>query len=579
MPNPLKYGLSLVRGAKELPGKPFYSAVDKAIDSLPNKALPDQFIKEMLKLGAKPQEIIDRKLDVVLGAPIVQRTRTVKLKKPDAKGRTEKEEKYFEVTPSEKGTPSITRQEVENAVNANPPPLVSQIVSAENDYYVRDPITGRIIAEDLSLDDAADEAERIGGDFGSFGTGTKFPEYTLPGGENYREIKLTLPVGENKKFFGPHFTEPNILAHARVSDRVGPNGERILHIEEIQSDWHQKGREKGYGERTKRYEKEYDEYLKDLKQRYQDRLTATYAPGEKDPIKQYEMIPASLMLERDPEKMASVFGESEIDKLRDKFALVYQERSQKKLVPDAPFKKDWHELVLKRLVDDAAKKGYDKVVITPGSQQVKRYEDEFRKSVDRIEFGRSGDRAWVNAYRDGENIFGEDLRPQNGGWVSAQPIEGETRALEEIVGKDIANRFSSGEATTFEGADLTIGGEGMKGFYDLMVPSAINKMYGKYGVKVSPYELSVPKKDQRFGLPTENIGVHSFDITPELRQSVLEKGQPLYQVAPLVPAGAAALGEEEPPQYRKGGKVKVKGLNIDAMSMAVMDKQLRKRHG
>ena len=90
MPNPLKYGLSLIRGAKELPGKPFYSAVDKAIDSLPNKALPDQFIKEMLKLGAKPQEIIDRKLDVVLGAPIVQKTRTVKLKKPGLVARARK---------------------------------------------------------------------------------------------------------------------------------------------------------------------------------------------------------------------------------------------------------------------------------------------------------------------------------------------------------------------------------------------------------------------------------------------------------------------------------------------------------
>jgi hypothetical protein len=40
--------------------------------------------------------------------------------------------------------------------------------------------------------------------------------------------------------------DPNVLAHMRVQDRRGPNGEKILHVEEIQSDWHQEGRKKGY---------------------------------------------------------------------------------------------------------------------------------------------------------------------------------------------------------------------------------------------------------------------------------------------------------------------------------------------
>ena len=39
--------------------------------------------------------------------------------------------------------------------------------------------------------------------------------------------------------------------------------------------------------------------------------------------------------------------------------------------------------------------------------------------------------------------------------------------------------------------------------------------------------------------------VHYMDITPKMRESVLTKGQPLFQAAPVIPAGAAASQQEE----------------------------------
>jgi hypothetical protein len=122
---------------------------------------------------------------------------------------------------------------------------------------------------------------------------TKWSTYTLPGGKDYREVLLTLPqrgieprrdgdsaTGENWRLWdsrkndwlkyadgrlfpsfvsaekarefaakgagefykSSHWDEPNILAHVRFDDRTGPNGEKILHVAEIQSDWHQAGR-------------------------------------------------------------------------------------------------------------------------------------------------------------------------------------------------------------------------------------------------------------------------------------------------------------------------------------------------
>ena len=51
---------------------------------------------------------------------------------------------------------------------------------------------------------------------------------------------------QSKMFMSSHFSEPNILSHVRFNDRTGPDGEKILFLEELQSDWHQEGRKRGY---------------------------------------------------------------------------------------------------------------------------------------------------------------------------------------------------------------------------------------------------------------------------------------------------------------------------------------------
>jgi hypothetical protein len=49
-------------------------------------------------------------------------------------------------------------------------------------------------------------------------------------------------------YTGGHWDEPNVLAHVRMNDRTGPNGEKILFLEEIQSDWMSDIRKKGAGD-------------------------------------------------------------------------------------------------------------------------------------------------------------------------------------------------------------------------------------------------------------------------------------------------------------------------------------------
>lgn len=65
-----------------------------------------------------------------------------------------------------------------------------------------------------------------------------FSRFALPGGEHYTEWLITapnLPV----EYWGEHFELPNIVAHVRTTERMTPEGARLLVLEEIQSDWNQ----------------------------------------------------------------------------------------------------------------------------------------------------------------------------------------------------------------------------------------------------------------------------------------------------------------------------------------------------
>jgi LysM repeat protein len=49
------------------------------------------------------------------------------------------------------------------------------------------------------------------------------------------------------------------------------------------------------------------------------------------------------------------------------------DKEEKKRVPDAPFKKNWQELVMKRMIRHAAEKGYDAIAWTTGEHQFQRW--------------------------------------------------------------------------------------------------------------------------------------------------------------------------------------------------------------
>ena len=68
-----------------------------------------------------------------------------------------------------------------------------------------------------------------------------FSSYAWTGGEAYREWLITLPYYPTSYLSG-HFKVRNVLAHVRCDLREGSDGERVLMLQEVQSDWAQRAR-------------------------------------------------------------------------------------------------------------------------------------------------------------------------------------------------------------------------------------------------------------------------------------------------------------------------------------------------
>lgn len=382
---------------------------------------------------------------------------------------------------------------------------------------------------------------------------TQYKKWQLPGGENYREILLTLPkqslttndiatklfgkemrflsesekdavVAEARKienttpkdYVSSHFEQPNILAHIRVNDRIDADGKKMLLIEELQSDWHQAGREKGYtNPKLQAQTQEKIDALKEEHKRLGQLKELATTEQEKNAISQ------------------------------QRFDLMNQAQELSKVgtsgVPDAPFKDTWHQLALKRALKYAADNGYERVGLTTGAQQAKRY--DLSKQVDEIAVpmvNADGSRSVRIEPTEGSNI---KLMVDSKGVVTGYG-SGSTqfsgKKLDEVLGKEIADKVMNAQASAkFSGLDLQVGGEGMKKYYDEIYPAFLAKQGKKFNAKTGETRIKTGQ-----GIPG-GAPVRYIDISPEMKGGV-SKGQPMFAAAPIAGVGLGAGQQQQP---------------------------------
>lgn len=474
---------------------------------------------------------------------------------------------------------------------------------------------------------------------------TKYHDYQLPGGTNYRELLLRMPeripeqtrkqhqlfkdgqmmaVGDERaadrwrqrdpdadvrvvdipdtrvaadspyvkmNYQSGHWDEPNVLAHVRMNDRDIPGVGRSLHLEEVQSDLHQRGRKEGYrlsSEKTAPMDSEY----RALVHKNADARAIGIEPDPADIARAKEL-------------------EEELIK------------ADKSKIPDFPFKSTWPDLALKRMIREAAEKNYDAISWTPGKAQAERYPETLRQAVSEID--------WHTAPEGGRaNPPGTKFvkaMPRKGGGplsfmvnkdgiiIEASAAQAKGKEIEELFGKDMAKRIMSEGEGNIEAKDFVIGSHGMKAFYDKMLVDKANALGKKYGTRVEVSstnrhysildkngKLYEPNKfsDNEFtreqalehakeiGGTIKEIGqpVLVMKLTPAMKRAALREGYPLFSGAPL-PTGAvqseqerAAGGRVEPTDAQKeAGNYKKDHFTIHGLNIAIENRAGSQRTG
>ena len=309
-------------------------------------------------------------------------------------------------------------------------------------------------------------------------------------------------------FKSTHYDEANILVHLRMNTRTDADGNKVLFLEEVQSDWGQQGKKEGFKDTSEqesiinKSKEKISEYNKSLKKlgllpNSSTSEIAEFKQGKTERTSEINKAIARLEKYKDTVRSNRDWdaANKEIEKYETEKITIRKEilsalngieienekiniaersiENANALTPQAPFVTDtnaWTKLGLKVALKEAVKQGADKISWTTGEQQNDRY--DLSKSVDSISYVDNKDGTYhITVYdkNNSNNVLNETKRAT-------------LKDIEALLGKDIAEKISNSESNKkyFEtlgdkdkgretkvifGEGLKVGGKGMKGFY------------------------------------------------------------------------------------------------------------------
>jgi hypothetical protein len=617
--------------------KGMFSRVDKAVGAMPSQFHPNK-AKSALSSMASKEELDYRKVPEFLNS---FGNKTVK-KEEFIDYLMRNQEPQLKVT--QKGKPYDPDADEDLAL------IRSRGFDVGEDEFGASEL---IVPDDVDINDLGNYqiTPEVAAAFGRVKTQSdrpKFQQYTLPGGENYRETliqlehapkaqkrlqqlesewliakqygdtaaidRLDLERGDlfnqvNKpQYHSAHWDEPNILVHTRHNDRRLPGempkdalsdadprdfGPKGRFLEEVQSDWHQAGRDKGYARQASQEEIDaarnllgqrtselshleaqlmeefgvprrnmlswdetqlFDPQIGDtfklgdtqievvgrsgvnVDVRYPDgNVRTTTRPGLSNILDSYGAHPRPAWLDDPRLRQLEDLG---LRRMEAENALHAVESPEG--VPDAPFKDSWPDLALKQQINEVAESpDLEWLGFTAGKTQTDRY--NLSNHINRIE--------WMpdNAAGDGRGTFGAWDRTGDH-LMSESGIMPER--VEELIGREAAQRLWSatpdptGRAALFTNdLDVEVGGEGMRYFYDQLLPKRLEKILAPFGGKVQK-ETLLPRTTTDKLVPGERESVQEVQawiarLTPEMKAEIKKRGLPLMLMLMASPEARA----------------------------------------
>jgi len=407
-----------------------------------------------------------------------------------------------------------------------------------------------------------------------------YQKYSSDGKGFYREYILTYE--NNKKrdgsdivYFNPHFNEVNVLAHTRVSsftsklsgiDTISkPYLNDTILIEEIQSDWHQAGKSSGYlnenydtSDHYKRKEKLRDEFYK-----LQDEISELDNSINRHLADKYdhlmsglsgqELLKAMNKIELEYGKEYSKHAKTFIE-MQNRLGEIKHELNKLNTLPpmNAPFKKNWHEVVLKATLRKVAEEIYHtkyaksndkhtellkRVVIAPPGVHKKRYGYGAKVAVIESTYERTG--VWsVNLY--GESNLNDLLR--RNGYSNASMSESDIREFfakyPKVIDRILKVKNHHENTTITIPKGIEVGGDGFDAFYDIDGKSSQNifRFLEKY---LKQWDIK-PEKMKYYGFTQLNKDFREikyydyegwgFVMNDQMIDDLMKVGQPLFRL-------------------------------------------------
>lgn len=335
-------------------------------------------------------------------------------------------------------------------------------------------------------------------------------------------LTMSGPRGDGKEHFThghwPGAEDP--LFHIRHQEFTDADGKNIWLIEEIQSDWHQSGRKKGYkadAEAKKKINPEFKMWEKDGKFFLRYDPAGDGSQPEHGPYANAEQA-----------IKASWSGD------------------QGKIL-DAPMKKSWEEMAFKWALHQAVETNADRIGWVTGQISADRY--DLSKDVGEIMYKEKyGElRAYKPPRGDAKNIEGA-----NGG-LAFERSGVKPDDLEGIIGKELAKKIMDHPVDSegrrwLRGLELKMGGEGMKAAYDQRIPSIAKKIAKATGAMMGKVRLLEAKSET-----VESSGPPQVD--KEAMQKAARMIRDQHSGVSWDSQGTPELGDEEAQEkYESDGK-------------------------
>ena len=332
-------------------------------------------------------------------------------------------------------------------------------------------------------------------DFLEIGTGKSMPpESNLTQAEALEKV-LTRQPKPKPRYTGGHFEENDVVAHIRFNERVDPDGNKVLFIEEIQSDWGHKGQDVGFKSPETEAAKIKLENVKMKITQINDKIRSI---GLDEGALQH-------MAGKGPSdyKKIATLGKEKTALQQERTALqlenldlIDKRKSPIDPLEPGPFVTDthqWTNLALKRMIRWGSDNGFDSIGWVTGKQSADRYKVSTQvdtiywnpKTTELVAVEKGGNRKVINE-KVPENKLAD--------YIGKEPAN---RLLESQLGEGekILQQYDDGLITydeldfmtdshSLQGEDLDIGGEYHKLIYDQVLTAQAKKIGKKHGAKV-----------------------------------------------------------------------------------------------